>query len=279
MTPSIACERAARAQNLSRRVLTGSARLWLCITLSGQVIFAAYVASFYGGAALAGDFPRWAQVLPQGFNANAPWSTAVLGVHLLLAVTWVLGGAVQLLPGVRRWAPTVHRWNGRAYIGMAVTLALSGCWLVWVRGGVVGDFSQHLAITLNAGLILGCAARALHTARSHRFADHRRWALRLFMVASGVWFFRIGLMAWLILHRRPVGFDAETFQGPFLTLLAFGVYVVLPLPLLQAYLTASEGDRPAAQWAVAALIGVLTLASAVGVFGAAWGLWLPRMTF
>ena len=39
-------------------------------------------------------------------------------------------------------------------------------------------------------------------ARSRRITEHRRWALRLFMAASAVWFFRVGLMGWTMLTGR-----------------------------------------------------------------------------
>lgn len=268
---------ADRWVRLSRAALSGSAAVWLVVTLAGQLVFAAYVALFYGRAVLAGQPERWNQVLPRGFDALDPIGTAVLGLHLLLALAWVLGGGVQLVPAIRRPVPALHRWNGRLYIGCAAVLAVGGLWLVWIRGGVVGDLGQHLAISINALLMLGCGAMAWRAARSRRFAHHRRWALRLFVVASGVWFFRVGLMAWLAVHRRPVGFDATTFQGPFLTLLAFGVYVLLPLAVLQLYFEAKDRGRPAAQFAAAALIGGVVLITAMGSAAAALGMWVPRM--
>lgn len=261
----------------SRAALLGSAMVWLTVTLGGQLFFAAYVAKVYGGAALNGQYERWSTVLPRGFDANDPVGTAMLGLHLLLAVTWALSGVLQLMPVVRRRAPHLHRWNGRAYLGFAVVLAIGGLWLVWVRGGVVGDLSQHVAISINALLILGCAAMAWRTARSRQFVTHRRWALRLFVVASGVWFFRVGLMAWLAIHRRPVGFDPATFQGPFLTLLAISVYVLLPLLLLQFYLFAKDHRSVPVQLAVTMVIGLATLATSWGTMAAVGGMWLPRM--
>ncbi|WP_374401716.1 DUF2306 domain-containing protein [Niveibacterium sp.] len=267
-----------RWKTFLRVALSGSATVWLIVTLAGQVVFAAYVANFYGGAAIAGEYERWSKVLPRGFDSTEPLGNAMLGLHLLLAVAWVLSGMLQLIPAVRGHVPALHRWNGRLYIGFAAALAVGGLWLVWVRGGVVGDLAQHLAISINALFILGCAAMAWRAARLRRFGDHRRWALRLFVVASGVWFFRVGLMAWLAVHQRPVGFDAATFQGPFLTLLAFGVYVVLPLSLLQLYLTAKDRGGPAAHLGVTAVIGIVTLATCIGTFAAAMGMWLPRMS-
>lgn len=262
----------------SRAVLSASAAFWLIVMLAGQVVFAAYVAVFYGGATLAGDVERWNKVLPKGYGSGDTFGNAVLALHLFFAVVWVLSGVMQLIPAIRRLAPALHRWNGRLYLGCSAVLALGGLWLVWVRGGVVGDVGQHLAISINALLILGCGAKAWQAARSHQFSDHRRWALRLFVAASGVWFFRVGLMAWLAVHRRPVGFDAATFQGPFLTTLAFGSYVLLPLASLQLYFHAKDRRSPGIQFGAAALIGGMTLILCMGAVAATMGMWWPRMS-
>jgi hypothetical protein len=243
----------------------------------GQFIFAAYVAVFYGSASLAGDFERWNKVLPRGYDPADPLGNAMLGLHLLLAVALVIAGALQLIPSVRRYAPAVHRWNGRAYMTFASVLAIGGLWLVWVRGGAAGDVSQHVAISINAALIIGCAGLAWRAARARRFAEHKRWALSLFLVASGVWFFRVGLMAWVAIHRRPVGFDPATFSGPFLTSLAIGVYVVLPLALVQAYFAAAQRGSTVVRFGVAGLLGLVALVILGGTLAATMGMWLPRM--
>ena len=49
---------------------------------------------------------------------------------------------------------------------------------------------------------------------NHQLKAHREWAIRLFLVVSGVWFFRVFLMLWLTINQGPAGFDIETFQGP-----------------------------------------------------------------
>jgi hypothetical protein len=150
-----------------------------------------------------------------------------------------------------------------------------GTYLIWVRG-TVGDTFQHLATTLNALLIIGFAVMAWRNARARDFVTHRRWALRLFLVMSGVWFFRVGLMLWLLIHQAPVGFDGETFTGPFLTALAFG-QTLLPLLILELYFYAQKRGGVRGRLAMTGLLAVLTLGTAVGVAGAAMMMWLPRV--
>ncbi len=252
-------------------------RLCLWIMVIGQTVFALYVARVHLAAMLAGQPEQWNRVLPHGYVAADPLGNAMLGMHLVLAVLFIAGGALQLLPRLRRAAPAVHRWNGRAYLLAASLLALGGLWLVWVRGGVVGDLSQHLAISVNALLILFCAGLAWRHARARQFSTHRRWALRLFVVASGVWYFRIGLMAWVVFHRGPVGFDPKTFSGPFLTSLALAAYVLVPLTVLQLYFAAAERSQAALRTAAIAVLALVALFLLVGSAAASLGMWLPRM--
>jgi len=106
---------------------------------------------------------------------------------------------------------------------IAVSLtSIAGLYMVWVRSSV-GDLSQHIAISLKAVILTTSAVLAWRAARARKFTAHRRWALRAYLAANGVFFFRFGLFLWLVINRRPVGFNPKTFSGPFLTTLAFAV--------------------------------------------------------
>lgn len=255
--------------------LNGAAAFWFGVAVLGQLIFAAYVLAFYGGAAARGDFAAWNRVLAHGYVAADPFGNLIVALHLLFTLVVVVGVALQFVPQVRRHAPRLHRWNGRVYLLAALVLSVGGLIMVWTRG-TVGGPTHYIAISINALLILLCAGLAWRYARARRFDVHRRWALRLFLVVSGVWFFRIGLMAWIVLNQGPVGFDPDTFRGPFLTFLAFAQYVV-PLAVLEVYLRVQASGGPRARLALAAGLVALTLLTAVGVAAASMILWLPRM--
>ena len=91
-------------------------------------------------------------------------------------------------------------------------MAFDGLWLIWVRGTYL-TIPGALSSTLLAALILTSAAMTLHHARAGRSERHRRWAVRLFLVVNGVWFQRIGYVAWMILARGPVGIGKH-MDGP-----------------------------------------------------------------
>ncbi|PPT97586.1 hypothetical protein XaraCFBP7407_06125 [Xanthomonas arboricola pv. arracaciae] len=249
---------------------------WVVSAALGQLIFATYIASFYGRSTLSGHPERWNEVMNRGFIAGDHVFNWVLGLHLLMALTIILGGLLQLLPAVRRHAPAFHRWNGRVYMVLATALALGGLSLVWIRRGAAGDLPQHLGTSFNAVLILWFVAMAWRAARNRNFEHHRRWALRLFLAVSGVWFFRVGLMLWLAINQAPVGFDPKSFTGPTLTSLAF-LQTLLPLALLQGYFLAKRTKRPAVRLAVVVMLSLSTLATLGGGAAATMIMWWPNM--
>ena len=127
---------------------------------------------------------------------------------------------------------------------------------------------------MNGLLIIVFTIFAWKKAVAKQFAKHRKWALRLFMAASGVWFFRIGLMFWILVNGGPRGFDPETFTGPALTVIKAAQYV-LPLLVLELYFWVSERGNTTGKWLFSALMILLTVLTGIGIFAACMGLWFP----
>jgi tetratricopeptide (TPR) repeat protein len=117
---------------------------------------------------------------------------------------------------------------------------------------------------------------ALRYALARDFKTHRRWALRLFLVASAAWFYRIAFFLTLLIFQRPIGFDPATFTGPFPTTMSFAQYL-FPLAILEIYLRAQ--DRPGAigRMATAGILFVLTLAMGAGIFAVTMAAWVPQV--
>ena len=256
--------------------LRAAAVFWFIVTAAGQLIFATYIAGFYGRATLAGRPALWNKVMPHGYVAGDTFFNLVLGVHLAFAFVITVGGLMQLTPAIRRRVPALRRWTGRAYLIAAALMATGGLMMIWVRGGAPGDVTANVIISFNALLILTCAALAWRRARARRFDLHRRWALRLFLAVSGVWFFRIGLMFWIVVNRGPVGFDPDSFTGPALIVLGLLAYF-LPQGVAGLYFRAQQSRSKSAKFAMASGLTVLSLVMAVGVAAAAAIMWLPRL--
>lgn len=261
--------------SLSFSILNWAARAWFIVTCAGQLTFGAYIALLYGGAAMRGNAEAWNTVMTHGYVAGESMGNRIVAVHLLVAAIIMLGGALQLVPALRRRAPGFHRWNGRLYLAGAALASLSGLYMLWFRGAV-GDLPQHLGISLNSLLILVCAAQTLRHAIAGRFDVHRRWALRLYLCVSGVWYFRVGLMCWIAVNGGPRGFDPDTFTGPVLSVLAFAQYLA-PLAILEVYLRGQQHARAAARLGAAGLLLLSTVVTGMGVAVATLGMWLPTM--
>lgn len=242
----------------------------------GLLMFATYLIGFYARAAVTGNPEAWNEVLTPGYVPGDTAGNLVLASHLACGFAVTLAGVLQILPWIRNRWPRFHRWNGRIFALCAAVASLGGLLMIWTRSSSTGDVTQHIGISIVAVLILAFTGLAWHRARARRFDAHRRWALRLFLVVNAGWFFRIGLMLWLVVNQGPVGFDPKTFSGPFLSVLAFAQFL-LPLTLLELYLRARASRTPGPRLAMAGVLGVTTLAMLGGIAAATAILWLPRL--
>jgi hypothetical protein len=261
--------------SVADKSLRAAARFWFVVALIGQFAFAFSVAAFYGLTALRGDFQAWNKVLSHGYEAGATMGNAALAGHILFATVISIAGALQLIPGVRNRFPVFHRWNGRLFVLAAFTQASTGIYLTLSGRRLVGDATQHVVSVLGAVLIMFCAAAALRFAIARDFTTHRRWALRLFLVASASWFFRLGFFLTLVLFG-PVGFDPTTFSGPLLTFWTFAQYL-LPLGALELYVRAQNHPGALRRLAAAGVLVVLTLAMGGGIAAVTLASWVPNV--
>jgi hypothetical protein len=258
---------------LSARLLQWVGGLWFLVAAIGQLAFIGFILAFYGVRTATGDFAGWNdKPLIDGYKEGDDAGNIVFAVHVLLASVVTLAGLMQMVPVVRRRWPPVHRWTGRVFLSIGGFMALSGVWLAVVRGTYLSTIS-NVAILINAVLILAFGALAWRAAIRRRLDRHRLWAMRTFMVVSGVWFLRVGLMGWVVLNRGPVGMN-ETMSGPADIVLTFGSYLI-PLSLLELWFAAGRSRLAVAKVAAAAVMLVASLYTAVGVFGTVVLMWAP----
>ncbi|WP_226704514.1 DUF2306 domain-containing protein [Microbulbifer elongatus] len=260
----------------TRRAVNLAVKTWFGIAAIGHGIFFVYIlAVFYPPITQSGLHGLQGLHLPAGFREGDTLGNLAAVAHVLLAAIVIGGGPLQLIPAVRRHAPGFHRWLGRSYLLAAVISAVGGLYMTWTRHSL-GNLVSQITISIDGVLILVFAFLAMRTALAGRIAEHRRWALRLFMAASAVWFFRVALMGWATL-TGGWGIDWSSFTGPFLYALGVGQYL-LPLAMLEWYfhcLKPAAGQR--AQLAFISTLVPLTAFMAVGIVTATLGMWLPRM--
>jgi hypothetical protein len=255
--------------------LDASARLWWLVAALGQWIFMAYVLAFYSPLLLRGGIAGLQRApLANGYMLGDPVGNAALAGHLLFAVIIMGGGPLQLVPQIRKRFPAFHRGLGRTYMITTVASAVIGLYLIWTRP-LFGSLVNNIGTSVDGVLIIVFAAIALRYAIAREIRAHRRWALRLFMVASAVWFIRVGFQLWMFL-TGGIGIDSKQFSGPFIVVWHFGQYL-LPLAILELYFRARDSANAHGRAAMAVGLFLATILMGIGIFLVATKSWVPRL--
>ena len=186
------------------------------------------------GPAFAGDFAAWNKRLFAGVIAGDTVGNVALGAHLFGAFVLTIGGTLQLIPWIRTHAPGFHRWNGRLYIALAFATSLSAIYMIWTRDTFGPDILE-IPVSINGVLILVFAAITIRYAMARNIETHQRWALRTFMMMSGVWFTRI-MYRFLGAFPGDIPGSTEDMAGPTNVVVAYASFL-LPLAVGMVWLS------------------------------------------
>jgi len=250
------------SQVKAQKFIAKTIKAWFIIATLGLILFSYYMIVHYGGSAVNGNLEAWAKSSIKGFTAGDTIGNIVFGLHILLAIIISLGGFIQLIPYLRKNHIKIHKYNGILFIITAFLISFGGLYLTWIRDSTT-TFVGAIATSGNALLIMYTAAKAWSTARSKMISSHRKWAIRVFLLANGVWFFRIGFMAWIMINQGQ-RWSTENLDGPFDYFWAFANYLI-PLAILEIYFRVSEGNNVISKRIFALSMIFLCLLTAVGI--------------
>ncbi len=255
--------------------LRGTGTLWFLVAVIGQLAFVVFILAYYGPRTAGGDYASWNdKQLIMGFVEGDFWGNVSFAVHVFLAAIMTFGGIFQLIPVLRRNAPTLHRWNGRMFLTTAMILSFTGIGMTWFRGANLHVVSGSIT-SINGLMIIVFGALTFRYAVARKIAIHERWAMRTFMVANGVWFFRLSIMAWVVLNQGPRGMNA-TLSGWGDILVACTAYF-LPVISLEIYQAGKRSRSAGTKIATGLYVIAMTALTVVGVFGAISFMWLPDL--
>ncbi|WP_102107019.1 DUF2306 domain-containing protein [Oceaniglobus roseus] len=157
-----------------------------------------------------------------GWAANL----AVFG-HMLAGAAITCLAPLQVSAALRRRFPALHRGMGRVLVAGGMLAGLGGLAYIALRGTIGGPW-MDFGFALYGVCMVVAAVQAFRFARRRDIARHRRWALRLFVLAMASWLFRVHYGLWF-LATGGLG-STEGLTGPFdrVQVLAFFVpYLVL----------------------------------------------------
>lgn len=103
--------------------------------------------------------------------------------HVIAGLTLVLLIPVQLSARIRQRFPRVHRWLGRAMMGIGIIVGLSGYAMVAIP---IGGWLETTAIAVYATAFLTALLRAWWHIRRGEVARHREWMLRAVAIVLGI---------------------------------------------------------------------------------------------
>lgn len=159
-----------------------------------------YYAGGFGLAGLTRDLSGETRFADEG----DPLGAGAIFLHMAAGAGLVLLSLAQPATA-RRW-PRAHRAGGRMAVALALTAAVGGLVFIAVRGTVGGP---HMDVAFSVyGLLMGLAAvQTARAAAAGRIAEHRAWALRLFVLALASWLYRVHYGVWELatggLGREP----------------------------------------------------------------------------
>lgn len=183
--------------------------------------------------ALQGD----PEALDRLFHPGAILSNLAIYGHMLTGAVITFTVPLQLLPFIRRRWPRLHRISGYTLATTAILTGLAGLTYIALQGTVGGRWMSFWFALYGALMILA-AAGTLHHARTRDVTRHRRWALRLMVLAVGSYLYRLHYGLWFL---ATGGIGVDDFQGPFDRAMVWAFY----LPYLAALeLWFLSGRRP-----------------------------------
>ncbi|MFN4023504.1 MAG: DUF2306 domain-containing protein [Hyphomonas sp.] len=262
-----------RTLDRARRFLSGTGAFWFIAALIGQAIFALYIFVAFWFSAARGDWDFWNRHLFTGIRQGDLLGNALVVLHLTLALIITISGPLQLIPALRQRMRAFHRWNGRAYMMVAIIISIGAIGIFLLRPAFGGPMNAALQ-SVNGLAILLCAGLAWRAAIGRDYASRRRWATRLFLMVSGVWFLRVMMIAWAI-PTGGLGLG-DALDGPVGRAAMLG-QTIIPLAVYQLYLMAEASRSAPAKYLMGGALILLTAVMAAGILGVSLVMWLPTI--
>ncbi|MEM6634941.1 MAG: DUF2306 domain-containing protein [Pseudomonadota bacterium] len=147
-----------------------------------------------GWAGLTRDLTGVSRFFTAGSTAA---NTAIFG-HMVLGAVITALAPLQLIGPMRRRWPALHRLTGRLVAYSALAAGLGGLIYIIVRGTIGGPW-MSMGFAIYGCLTCVTAAQTLRFGHLRQFERHRRWAVRLFVLAMASWIYRLHYTLWYVI--------------------------------------------------------------------------------
>lgn len=166
------------------------------------------------------------------FEASRPFSNLSISTHMIFGALITALAPLQLLMGWSKKWLKAHRIIGYIFTLAAVLTSIGGFVYVGIHG-TTGGTPMNIAFSLYGVLLLIATYQTIQFARQKDIPTHNEWALRLFILAMGSWFYRICYGFYFTIDPSGSG-HTDDFHGLFDLIMNFGFFIP-PLILLEIY--------------------------------------------
>lgn len=104
--------------------------------------------------------------------------------HILPGIVFILLGAYQLTPFIRKWNYSLHRLVGKIFLLLATIIFATA--IVLAVFFPFGNMMETLVTVVFGSFLLFSTFKAYTTARQKNFKAHRQWVIRVYFVALAV---------------------------------------------------------------------------------------------
>ncbi len=171
------------------------------------------------------------------------WNNANMSYHMIFGAFLTLIAPLQIILGWQGTRLVWHKWIGYIFVALAFLTGTGGLFYI-VFEGTTGGTVMDIGFSIYGVLVILSAYNTAQTARLKRMKRHKEWALRLFVLAMGSWFYRMWYATSVELAnaQQDVGL-ASDFKAPYDYFMDFAFYVV-PLAILEWYFRKEEYKMP-----------------------------------
>lgn len=177
------------------------------------------------------------------YEVGAWFTNGAISIHMVFGALITLLAPIQVVLGWKRSWLKVHRIFGYVFVISSIGTSIAGLLYIFSHGSI-GGMVMNVAFAIYGILMLLFSLLTIHFARQHDLVKHEEYAMRLFVLAVGSWFYRACYGAWFYTFKVHV-LTTPDFRGPFDYFMDFAFFVI-PLLLIEVYIRSrrTETDNP-----------------------------------
>lgn len=166
------------------------------------------------------------------FETGRLFSNVSISTHMIFGAALTALAPLQLLLGWSRKWMKAHRIIGYCFTVAAVLTSFGGFTYVLIHG-TTGGQPMNIAFSVYGALLLLATYQTIQQVRNKNILKHNEWALRLFILAMGSWFYRVCYGVYFTIDPSGSG-HSNDFHGLFDLIMNFGFFLP-PLLMLEGY--------------------------------------------